>query len=223
MASESKTTRSAVDVREKRAMAGRVELRKSADGAGMIVGYAALFNQETVIGSYYGFREVIAPGAFADAIANDDVRGLFNHDSNIVLGRNTAKTMRLEEDKTGLRYEIDLPDTQWGRDVKTSIERGDVSGSSFAFSIESDEDDNWDYTPVKEGKLPLRTIKKVSLYDVSPVTYPAYEGTTVSARSKAKAEADAAKVPAAAGVDPDALQRRTDARTAVDERKAWHP
>jgi uncharacterized protein len=177
---------------ERRAIGRPVELRANEGAPSTIVGYAALFNEETVIGSYYGFREVIAPGAFADAITNDDVRALFNHDVNIVLGRNVSKTLRLEEDETGLRYEIDLPDTAAARDVKTLIERGDVSGSSFAFRVEADEDDEWDYTPVKDGLLPLRTIRKVSLFDVSPVTYPAYEGTTVSARSAERAKPAAA-------------------------------
>ena len=218
----------AKETRERRTFAGRVEVRAATDGSvGTIVGYAAVFNQETVIGRYFPFREVIAPGAFAEAIKTDDVRALFNHDPNLVLGRNVAKTLRLEEDSTGLRYEIDLPDTTAARDVKTLIERGDVSGSSFAFEIVSSDDEEWDDSPVKDGKLPLRTIKKMSLYDVSPVTYPAYEGTSVSARSAEQAKACTERAAAAkadpATVDPAtarALVQRAQARMNVEDAKA---
>lgn len=175
--------------RERRAMLGTVEVREAnGDTVSTIGGYAAVFNQETLIGGgAWGFREQIAPGAFDDAIQNDDVRALFNHDPNYLLGRNVAGTLRLKSDRKGLRYDVDLPDTAAGRDVKTLVERGDVSGSSFGFVVEEDE---WiDGKVEKNGTmtLPLRTIRKASLFDVSPVTYPAYPQTTVTARSKAEA------------------------------------
>lgn len=150
------------------------------DGPDRLVGYAAVFEQEAVIAGF--FREKIAAGAFREAIGRDDVRGLFNHDSNLVLGRSTAGTLRLKEDKTGLRYEIDLPDTQFARDLMVSVRRGDISQSSFAFEVESRDDAPFDTSELKDGKLPLRTIKRAKLYDVSPVTFPAYEETSVSAR-----------------------------------------
>jgi HK97 family phage prohead protease len=174
---------------ERRALNQRVEFRAADDGAGQkAVGYAAIFNTETPIGSW--FREKIAPGAFANAIKSDDVRALFNHDSNLVLGRNKAGTLRLEEDDKGLRYEIDLPDTQVGRDVAVSLDRGDVDGSSFAFRATREE---WDET----GEIPLRTVLEAELYDVGPVTYPAYEDSEASvrdaltARDQAKRESEA--------------------------------
>ncbi|HYM24435.1 MAG TPA: HK97 family phage prohead protease, partial [Vicinamibacterales bacterium] len=184
---------------ERRTFAGTVTLR-DADKKPQLQGYAAVFNQETVIGSW--FREVIAPGAFADAIVNDDVRGLFNHNENKVLGRNKSGTLQLSEDETGLKYVIDPPDTQDGRDVVTLVQRGDIDGSSFAFTV-PDDGDEWNHDEVKLGKLPLRIIKKVSLYDVSPVTYPAYPQTagllqTVSARARTMATTPAA----AAAPDP---------------------
>jgi HK97 family phage prohead protease len=99
----------------------------------------------------------------------------------------------LAVDKKGLRYDVDLPDTAAAKDVRTLIKRGDVSGSSFAFRV---EDDKWDEgkTDKKSGTrtLPLRTILRAELFDVSPVTYPAYPTTSVSARSKAEAARDAA-------------------------------
>ncbi|OHB65763.1 MAG: hypothetical protein A2Y76_01695 [Planctomycetes bacterium RBG_13_60_9] len=178
---------------EQRHLTFPVELRATDDGKGkMLVGYAAVFNTVTQIGGgWWGFREQIAPGCFTDTIKEDDIRGLFNHDSNMILGRNTAKTCSLKEDSRGLYFEIDVPDTQLGRDLVTSVQRGDISGCSFAFGTTADE---WDYT---EEDNPLRTLKKVRLYDVGPVTYPAYEATSVSARSleAAKASKQAEKPP----------------------------
>jgi HK97 family phage prohead protease len=161
--------------RERRTISLPVECRKDEDKPALS-GYAAVFNEVAEIAGL--FRERISPGAFANAVNTDDVRALFNHDANFVLGRTTAKTLRLSEDDRGLRYDIDPPDTQWARDLMVSVSRGDVNQSSFAFEVIEDE---WDYG--KRGEIPTRTIKSVRLYDVSPVTYPAYEGTTVSART----------------------------------------
>ena len=123
-----------INEREFRAQrAGTVEARAQGEAVPMIVGYAATFNQSAEIGGY--FTEVIAPGAFADAIAKDDVRAVFNHDENLVLGRTKSGTLRLFEDAIGLRYEIDPPDTQTARDLIESMRRGDISQSSFAFSM----------------------------------------------------------------------------------------
>jgi uncharacterized protein len=160
---------------ERRTLMEPVEIRAEAEKP-TLAGYAAVFGQATEIAGL--FREQIERGAFDEAIRRDDVRALFNHDANYVLGRTTAKTLRLVEDDKGLRYEVDPPDTQWARDLMVSVQRGDVSQSSFAFEVTSDE---WDYG--KRGEMPLRTIKAVRLYDVSPVTYPAYEATSVSARA----------------------------------------
>lgn len=190
-----------------RRIAEPFELRQTESGA-VLQGYAAVFNREAVIGSF--FREVILPGAFTEAIKRSDVRALFNHDPNVVLGRTTNQTLKLSEDETGLRYEITLnandPDAQR---VLAKVERGDVSQSSFAFGIESDEDTEWDSSEVKKGKLPLRKIRRVSpLYDVSPVTYPAYEETQVNAR--AIEEADAAKAQAENLTRLDIAKRRME-------------
>jgi Escherichia/Staphylococcus phage prohead protease len=166
---------------ERRVFHGTVKLtRSAAKTMPMLNGHAAVFNSETVIaeGSPWAFREVIAPGAFADAIASSDVRGLFNHDANYVLGRTRSGTLRLSEDRQGLAYEIDPPDTVVGRDMVTLIQRGDIDGSSFAFTVAPDGD-AWQHPG--GGKLPLRTISRVSeLFDVSPVTYPAYPTASVA-------------------------------------------
>jgi HK97 family phage prohead protease len=150
------------------------ELRVAADGKRTISGHAAVFNRNSE--PMWGFVERVAPGAFSESIGTDDVRALFNHDPNIVLGRNTAKTLRLSEDATGLAVEIDPPDTQAARDLLVSMERGDVTQMSFGFSVITD-----DWATVDEQTM--RTLRKVRLYDVSPVTFAAYPDTDVSVRS----------------------------------------
>lgn len=195
---------------ERRMVTDTIEFRE-ADGGASIEGYAAVFNKETVIGGVFGFREQIAPGAFDEAIVEDDVRALFNHDPNYVLGRTTNDTLKLTVDKRGLRYHVDLdPEDPDSQKVRAKVKRGTVTGSSFGFTVEAD---HWDERDVKAGKLPLRTIQKARLFDVSPVTYPAYTQTSVSARSKAqtiaetvesaKAAAEAAKTPERKAQDAD--------------------
>jgi HK97 family phage prohead protease len=155
------------------------ELRLATDGdVRTIVGYAAVFNSEAVIGDF--FREKILPGAFA-GVLKDDVRALINHDENLVLGRSVAGTLKLAQDDKGLRVQITPPDTQAARDLQVSMERGDVSQMSFAFSV-AREGVEWDDS--EKGKLPLRSIKKFrALYDVSVVTFPAYDQTVAGLRS----------------------------------------
>lgn len=142
----------------------------------VIEGYAAVFNSPTDIWGM--FTEVIAPGAFADAIAsNDDIRALFNHDWNNVLGRTKSRTLRLSEDARGLKFEVDLPNTTLARDLSESLKRGDISQCSFGFVPTSE---TWDY----ELEIPVRTINSVELHEISVVSIPAYEDTEVSLRSK---------------------------------------
>lgn len=158
---------------EKRTFEHAPELRAKGDKK-KAVGYAAVFNQSTRIGSW--FDEVIAPGAFASAISDGDIRALINHDTGRIIGRTTAGTLILTEDETGLRAEIDLPDTTDGRDLAVSLDRGDITGMSFGFSIVREE---WD----ESGDMPKRTILEANLFEVSPVTFPAYEGTDIAMRS----------------------------------------
>lgn len=173
---------------ERRVVAQPVEARAVDGEPSRLVGYAALFNSETEIAGM--FRERINPGAFTEAVGRDDVRALFNHDANFVLGRTTSGTLTLSEDEAGLRYDVVPPDTTWARDLMVSVARGDISQSSFAFSV---DEEAWDYP--KGGGMPTRTVKRATLYDVSPVTYPAYAETTVSARSLEAAKAEAVPVP----------------------------
>jgi len=146
----------------------------SEDEPEIIEGYAAVFGQYSQNLGY--FKEIIRKGAFLDSIEKDDIRALWNHDSNYVLGRNKSGTLKLEEDERGLKIQITVPDTQWANDMVTSIKRGDVDQMSFAFETLSDE---WR----KENGENVRELIKARLIDVSPVTYPAYLKTSVSARS----------------------------------------
>lgn len=160
------------------------------NGPGTVEGYAAVFHDEADAGSEYELWddsygravERIAPGAFARAIKDgDDVRGLVNHDPNLVIGRASAGTLRLVEDERGLRFEDDLPDTTVGRDLAVNVERGDISGCSFGFVVEAQ---SWRMSEMEDGRtLAVRTIESVRLLDVGPVTYPAYASTSVAGRS----------------------------------------
>lgn len=148
-----------------------------------IAGHAAVFDTETPIGDM--FSEIVRPGAFARAIRDgQDVRALFNHDENHVLGRTRNGTLRLNEDARGLAVEIDPPNTQTGRDVIELIRRGDVSQMSYAFIVKQEK---W---TERGGGKPLREVLDLDLYDVSPVTYPAEITTEVGLRSAESVWAD---------------------------------
>ncbi|WP_326827368.1 HK97 family phage prohead protease [Streptomyces sp. NBC_01751] len=129
-----------------------------------------------------GFRERVAQGATSESIGRDDIRALFNHDPNLILGRNRSNTLRLSEDTDGLHYEVDMPDTTYARDLAEAMKRGDVSQSSFGFKTSGPEGDSW---AEDEDGYPLRTLQKVALFDVSPVTYPAYNDSTSGVASRA--------------------------------------
>lgn len=164
---------------EKRSINGQFEIREEDTGP-KIVGYAAVFNRlsEPIL----WFREKIMPGAFREALKKSDVRALFNHDPNYVLGRTSNGTLKLYEDDKGLRYEIIPPNTQWARDLIESIKRGDINQSSFAFTI---KEEKWN------EDLTERTILSIeTLYDVSVVTYPAYSVTEATVRSLDKLTTD---------------------------------
>lgn len=144
-----------------------------------IVGYAAVYYDGTPRTEYKlweGAVERILPGAFTRAVAEDDVVALFNHDSNLLLGRKSAGTLKLTADNIGLHYDIDPPDTQAGRDTQTSLARKDLRGSSFSFVA---MDEQWR----KENGIRVREIRGARVYDVGPVTFPAYPATTAGVRS----------------------------------------
>lgn len=152
-----------------------VELRAEEETI-KVSGYAAVFNEVTTIGQ--GFREVFMPGAFADAVGRDDVLFLINHDG-LPLARTSSGTLKISEDKHGLKMEAELdtsdPDVQ---KIRSKMRRGDMDKMSFAFVAEL-EDQEWDGP---DDELPLRTVKRAKLYDVSIVNRPAYNGTEIGLR-----------------------------------------
>lgn len=171
-----------------------IEIRSGEDGEPRgITGTAAVYNSGTVIAGM--FEERILPGAFDDVLKDADVRGLFNHDPNYPLGRTSAGTMELRSTDKALEYDIpNLPRSR--ADVLEAIQLGNVTGNSFSFVIEKDEDENWTNRD-GEKKLPLREIKRVGrLLDVGPVTFPAYEETKVTARVEARCRESADAVAA---------------------------
>jgi hypothetical protein len=139
-----------------------------------VKGYASVFNRLSE--DLGGFREKIHPDAFNDVMGND-VRALFNHNPDKILARTKSGTLSIGIDSEGLRYEFTPPDTTTGRDLMESLKRGDIDQSSFGFSVVEDE---WN----DSEEIPIRTVLKVGrLYDVSPVTYPAYPDASVGLRS----------------------------------------
>lgn len=167
---------------EVRKLASNDEGSQGAREQPTIEGYAAKYNSPTVIGYYYKYEETIALGAFDDVL-NDDVRCLFNHSPNYVLARsiNGEGTLKLESDDTGLKYSYVTPNRSFANDLADAIASGDVSQSSFAFEV---SEEKWTIGDPEKGVLDKREIVKFKkLYDVSPVTYPAYEDTEVAQRS----------------------------------------
>lgn len=153
-----------------------VEMRVEGDEEPKIKGHAAVFNK--LSDDLGGFKEIIEPGFFESALSRSDTAALWNHNPDIVLGRKSSKTLTLSEDDDGLNYEIDPP--SWASGYIETIKRGDVTKSSFAFTVKPNGE-RWED---KDG-IKIRHLLKggcAALYDVSPVTYPAYPQTNVKVR-----------------------------------------
>lgn len=173
---------------ERRTIATTVEARDAGEGAPwQIVGYGLVYNSWSE--DLGGFKERIAPGAADEVLANNpDIRGLINHNPDLILGRTHAGNMRVSSDGNGVRYEIDAPDTSYANDLRVSLQRGDINQSSFAFRLAAG---GADWTEDPESGLLLRTVTKFSgLFDMSPVTYPAYGATSSGAHSFSPTEAE---------------------------------
>lgn len=177
--------------RERRDLSGSAP--SVSDDSKKLVGYAARFYDPSDPATEYRYkayrkdgtaveiRERIMPGAFDAAIREDETRGMYNHRSllgNRIPGR-ANNTLELRADSNGLWYEVDLAETTTGRDVKISLERGDITGSSFVFTAR----DNG-ITARQEGDYIVRELRSLHLHDVSAVDYPAYAGTSAELRSK---------------------------------------
>lgn len=167
------------------------------DEKDVIEGQSAVFGQYSE--DLGGFVEIIEPGFF-DGVLEGDTRALFNHDSNYVLGRTTAGTLELAQDETGLNSRIFPPETTWARDLLISIRRGDITQQSFGFAVKrlerGDEVDGDEWYVL--GDKIVRRLKKGGcreLFDVSPVTYPAYPQTNVAADTRSRFEAFRKTIP----------------------------
>jgi len=192
---------------------GMTGQRDAENGDIQFQGTAAVFDKRSQ--DLGGFTEFVARGAFRKALdAHQDVRALFNHDPNLVLGRTKNNTLDMREDPRGLRAYFRAADTSYARDIRTLVKRGDIDQMSFAFTVDQDR---WEEN--SDGQI-TRTILQVrDLYDVSIVTYPAYSQTDASAReldtadAVATAEADSEPAPQIArdgvgGTDAEAAEGR---------------
>jgi len=201
-------TENEMEMRTQQGLEIRVE--PGADGGEKIEGYAALFNVPSQ--DLGGFREIILPGAF-NATLSADVRALWNHNDLYVIGRTTNGTLWLQEDERGLAVVADPPPTQWAEDLKISIRRGDISQMSFQFRVKPGGDE-WR----QENGQVIRVLKPggLDLYDVSPVTFPAYLETVASVGASVRKKAEELQAEMlddllnrqGPGVDPAVVQAR---------------
>lgn len=154
-----------------------VEIREDENGMKTLAGYAVKWEMKSVTMGWRRFKEQFKRGAFTESLTNDDQLALWSHDTSKVLGRTKNGTLRLFEDEIGLRFELDLLDTTLGDDAYKTIKRGDVDGVSFGFSMLKQEWDEADPDNV------VRSIVTAKLIEISPVAFPAYPDSQVSARS----------------------------------------
>lgn len=189
-----KTRDNQTDRVERRHFPAIITLEERAEGddrPAKIRGVAAVFDQLSE--DLGGFREKIDRNAFDDFMKDKsrDIRALFDHDSRAILGRESAGTLSVRVTNRGLEFEVDTADTSVGRDLVTSIRRGDIAEASFGFSLrgQRSEAEEWNF----EGPIPIRTLLNLDVFDVSPVAFAAYPQTTVAVRNLAlaKEEADA--------------------------------
>ena len=142
-----------------------------------VYGYAALFNNETNLGA---FNEVIRQGAFRKSLdAGDNIRALYHHQGDALLGTTRGRTLQLSEDSRGLQFELALPNTTHGRDLAVLIDRGDVAGCSFGFKVR-EGGERWEL----RGAQTVRELLDVELYEVTLTHDPAYTDTSIALRSK---------------------------------------
>jgi len=183
-----------------------VRAAEGEDAPKKIIGHGAVYNKLSV--DLGGFKELFEPGTFAESIKRDDIRSLRDHTPTYILGRTKAGTLELKEDERGVYYEVVVPETSYADDLLISIERGDVTGCSIMFQVDGEKGERWFLEgkevdaidafmamwDEKKHKIE-RHVNKARLYDIGPVTFPAYPQTDVKARSLA----------AVAGLDYEAL------------------
>ena len=156
-----------------------LEIRSSGTLTGKgktLSGYAAVFNSEANLGD---FQELIRPGAFAKSLATgSNIRALYHHQGDALLGTTRGGTLKLKEDAHGLAFELSLPDTSHGRDLSILVDRGDVAGCSFGFRV-APGGDRWE----QRGKQMVRELLNVELLEVTLTADPAYQDTSVALRA----------------------------------------
>jgi HK97 family phage prohead protease len=173
---QAKDERNAVSDLELRTFdADITEMRMSSEGNGMTFGGYAWKYDSPSLPLGHGFTERIAPGTFTRSLKSRvDIRAYVNHNDELLLGSTRAKTLRIDDRADGGWVEIDLPDTTWGRDIRTLTERGDINGMSFGFSAVKDK---WSDDGTE------RTLVEAKIWEVSVVTgVPAYPATTAGIR-----------------------------------------
>ncbi|MCH4566044.1 HK97 family phage prohead protease [Bacillus sp. ES1-5] len=159
-------------------LSSEMEIREIEGGLRTITGYAVKWEMKSVTMGYWRrFKEQFKRGAFTDSLTQDDQLALWSHDYSQVLGSTKNGTLRLFEDEIGLRFELDLADTTLGDDTYKTIKRGDVDGVSFGFQMVKEE---WDES---NSDNVVRSVTKAKLIEISPVAFPAYPDSQVSARS----------------------------------------
>lgn len=172
------------EMKEIRALPMTIEVREvnEDDGKRTISGSIKYNNESAEMRDWWGdsFVEEIAEGAFDESLKVRDVVGLWSHDTSQVLGNTKSKTLRIENDKKELRFELDIPNTTVGNDAWELIKRGDVDGVSFGMKVAKDK---WSSEERENGKLYKRSILNAELYEISPVAFPAYPTNEVSVRS----------------------------------------
>lgn len=184
-----------------------VEFRSGEDNSIGFKGTAIVFNSRTWIGSRdYGYWEQIAPEAVTKTLQEADVRFLINHDPNLLLARNKANTLRLAALESGLGVDADMAPVSYAQDLAVSLQRGDINQMSFAFTPVA-----WARSEAEDGKT-LITFTEIRLWDVSVVTYPAYEQTDAGLRSAAFEALCRSQ-----GLDPVEFLRQFNEGTALDE------
>jgi len=151
-----------------------------------IEGYFALYESETEL--WAGSYEIISKGAFENTIQKNDIRALWNHNTQYVLGRNKNGSLQLKADDKGLFATIKLPNTQYAEDLYSLVQRGDIDQASFGFNIIDEE-----LEELADGGYRWR-IKDIDLHEISVVTFPAYENTSVQAREKQVREIETRKL-----------------------------
>jgi len=187
---------------------------KRDDGSMFIEGYPIVYGQEAIM--YGAWKEIITRGAATKALARSNELVLWNHQDDQPMARRSNGTLVVTEDEHGVKIRADVSKTRWGRDGFEAIQSGTIDKMSFAFDI-AQNGQTWARETVDGFEIDLRTITEFGqIYDYSPVSYPAYEGTEVQSRNKELAYRDK---PPALEPEADKGARESESQAAEDEER----